>query len=235
MLKQELKRPILLVEDDSSMGFLLVDFLEASGFKVTLCTDGLQGKQAFEKELYSLCLLDVMLPVMDGFTLAQELRKTRPDVPIIFLTARGMKPDKLKGFQLGADDYVTKPFDEEELLCRIHSVLNRSGNALVEVLKNESVFGDYLYNWDNQSLSYQGNLIKRLTRKESEVLRLLCLNRNKLLRREEILLNIWGENDYFHGRSLDVFIAKLRKYLKDDARIAIENVPSVGFIFSVSE
>ncbi len=229
----EEKRKLLLVEDDSSMGFLLVDFLENSGFEVSLAVDGHQGEALFLAGHFDLCILDVMLPGIDGFALASAIRQKDPSIPFIFLTARCMKPDKMKGFALGADDYVTKPFDEEELLCRIQAVLNRTRTTAVEPQSNVAKFGGYTFNWENQVLFFNGFQERRLTRKESDVLKMLCLNRNKLLKREDILIALWGENDYFHGRSLDVFIARLRKYLKKDEAIGIENVPGVGFIFNV--
>lgn len=229
------KRRLLLVEDDSSMGFLLVDFLENNGFEVVLAVDGIKGLELFSSSRFDLCLLDVMLPGLDGFALASAIRSTDSSVAFIFLTARGMKPDKMKGFSLGADDYVTKPFDEEELLCRIQAILNRTQNALLEPQASVAIFGNYALNWENQVLLFLGEPQRRLTKKESDVLKMLCINRNKLLKREDILIALWGENDYFHGRSLDVFIARLRKYLKDDPTVGIENVPGVGFVFNVSQ
>lgn len=229
----EEKRNLLLVEDDSSMGFLLVDFLENSGFEVSLAVDGHQGEALFLAGHFDLCILDVMLPGIDGFALASAIRQKDPSIPFIFLTARSLKPDKMKGFALGADDYVTKPFDEEELLCRIQAILNRARTTAVEPQSNVARFGGYAFNWENQVLLFHESQERRLTRKESDVLKMLCLNRNKLLKREDILIALWGENDYFHGRSLDVFIARLRKYLKKDESIGIENVPGVGFIFNV--
>ncbi len=224
---------ILLVEDDISMGFLLVDFLESNGFDVKLYKEGKRALEAFKKGYYDFCILDVMLPGMDGFTIAENIRKEDKMVPIVFLTARSMKQDKIKGFKLGVDDYITKPFDEDELLCRIQAILNR-----IE-LKDESKdkkptqfsIGQYQFDSTNQILEAKG-FSKRLTQKECDVLQILCLSMNKIVKREEILINIWGENDYFHGRSLDVFIAKLRKYLKDDPQIGIENVPKVGFVLN---
>ncbi|MBP8790413.1 MAG: response regulator transcription factor [Breznakibacter sp.] len=227
------KRRLLLVEDDSSMGFLLVDFLENCGFDISLAVDGQKGLDLFRSVNFDLCILDVMLPGIDGFALASAIRRIDPAIPFIFLSARSMKPDKMKGFALGADDYVTKPFDEEELLCRIQAILNRTQISVVEPQSQVAKFGNYAFNWDNQVLLYQGAQERRLTKKESDVLKMLCLNRNKLLKREDILIALWGENDYFHGRSLDVFIARLRKYLKKDDSIGIENVPGVGFIFNV--
>jgi DNA-binding response OmpR family regulator len=224
---------ILLVEDDISMGFLLVDFLESNGFDVKLYKDGIKGLEAFNNSEYDFCILDVMLPGMDGFTIAENIRKLDKNVPIIFLTARSMKQDKIKGFNLGVDDYITKPFDEDELLCRIQAILNRI-NLQEAKSPEQSTFtiGQYHFDADNQMLNAEA-FSKRLTQKESDVLRMLCLSLNSIVKREDILVAIWGENDYFHGRSLDVFIAKLRKYLKEDPSVSIENVPKVGFVLNV--
>jgi len=224
---------ILLVEDDVSMGFLLVDFLESKGFDVKLYKDGKRGLQAFNKGRYDFCILDVMLPGMDGFTIAENIRAIDKHVPIVFLTARSMKQDKIKGFKLGVDDYITKPFDEDELLCRIQAILNRIEleEENQEVKPTLFTIGNYQFDAANQILEAEG-FSKRLTQKECDVLRMLCLSMNQIVKREDILIDIWGENDYFHGRSLDVFIAKLRKYLKDDGSISIENVPKVGFVLN---
>jgi len=228
------KVKILLVEDDVSMGFLLVDFLESNGFDVKLYKDGESGLNAFRAGSYDFCILDIMLPGMDGFTIAENIRAENKLVPIIFLTARSMKQDKIKGFNLGVDDYVTKPFDEDELLCRIHSILNRiqlSGPKVEIEQENMCSIGSISFDYANQLLT-KGTFSKRLTQKESDVLRMLCKTMNNIVKREDILVAIWGENDYFHGRSLDVFIAKLRKYLKEDPSISIENVPKVGFVLN---
>ena len=221
---------ILLVEDDTSMGFLLVDFLETNGFDVKLYKEGIKGLEAFEKHTFDFCILDVMLPGMDGFTIAENIRKVNKRIPIIFLTARAMKEDKIKGFNLGVDDYVTKPFDEDELLLRIKAILNRI-QLKEEDLTTEFSIGKYHFDSANQMLTLDDDA-KRLTQKESDVLKMLCQSMNNIVRREDILVAIWGENDYFHGRSLDVFIAKLRKYLKNDESVIIENVPKVGFVLN---
>lgn len=221
---------ILLVEDDTSMGFLLVDFLETNGFDVKLYKDGIKGLEAFKNHSFDFCILDVMLPSMDGFSIAENIRQVDKRIPIIFLTARSMKEDKIKGFNLGVDDYVTKPFDEDELLLRIKAILNRL-QLLEEDQETEFTIGQYTFDSSNQMLTL-GDDSKRLTQKESDVLKMLCKSMNNIVRREDILVAIWGENDYFHGRSLDVFIAKLRKYLKDDTSVNIENVPKVGFVLN---
>lgn len=225
---------ILLVEDDVSMGFLLVDFLESNGFDVKLYKDGNKGLEAFKNGQYDFCILDVMLPGLDGFSIAEHIRKINTHVPIIFLTARSMKQDKIKGFALGVDDYVTKPFDEDELLCRIYAILNRIKKQETEdVDKNITCkIGSYNFDSENQMLEAADGSSRRLTQKESMVLHILCKSVNNIVKREDILIAIWGENDYFHGRSLDVFIAKLRKYLKADSGVSIENVPKVGFVLN---
>jgi DNA-binding response OmpR family regulator len=225
------KFKILLAEDDPNLGALLSDFLVAEGFDVKLCKDGLIASQALLEASFDLFLLDVMMPKMDGFTLAKEVRKKNSKTPIIFITAKSLKEDKLIGYDLGADDYITKPFDEEELLWKIKAVIRRTDIA---ELKNEVIhIGKYTFEPFNQSLNFNGT-VKRITEKESNLLFYLYENRNRLIKREELLTNLWGENDYFLGRSLDVFITKMRKYLKEDESIHIENVFGVGFIFNVS-
>jgi DNA-binding response OmpR family regulator len=229
------KKPrILLAEDDPNLGVLLVDYLEAEGFDVKLCKDGETALKAFRSYPFDICLLDVMLPKMDGFTLAKNIREKDRNIPLLFITAKSMKEDKLKGYGLGADDYITKPFDEEELLWKIRAVIRRmpephdtNNTGLISI-------GRYTFNFNNQSLRI-GTDTKRITEKESEILKYLSDHRNHLVKREEMLKALWGENDYFLGRSLDVFITKLRKYLKEDPAISVENVFGVGFIFNVPE
>lgn len=221
---------IILVEDDTSLGFLLVDFLESNGFDVKLYRDGESGINGFKAGSFDFCILDVMLPGIDGFSIAQRIRAENQTIPIIFLTARSMKQDKLKGFNLGVDDYITKPFDEDELLCRINAIITRYNIQPEEnVQKDQFVIGKYHFDYKNQLLSIQNNS-KRLTKKESEVLRHLCISPNEIVTRDNILFSIWGDNDYFIGRSLDVFIAKLRKYLSNDESVQIKNIPKVGYI-----
>jgi DNA-binding response OmpR family regulator len=219
---------ILLAEDDLNLGILLLDYLETEGFEVKLCKDGELALKAFQSGVYDLCLLDVMMPKKDGFTLAKEIRSKNRNIPVIFITARSLKEDKLKGYGLGADDYITKPFDEEELLWKIKAVIRRMPDAKMEIIS----LGRYQFDFSRQSLSLDGKA-KRMTEKEAEILNYLCEHRNKVIKREEMLKELWGENDYFLGRSLDVFITKIRKYLKEDASVNIENVFGVGFIFNV--
>lgn len=230
MHKQKLK--ILLAEDDLNLGILLMDYLETEGFDVKLCKDGELAIKAYLNDPFDLCLLDVMMPKMDGFSVAKEIREKDKKIPIIFITAKSLKEDKLKGYELGADDYITKPFDEEELLWKIKAVIRR-----IPETKNENQtfimsIGGYLFNYNNQSLTL-GDKTKRITEKESDILKYLYDHRNNLIKREEMLKDLWGENDYFLGRSLDVFITKMRKYLNEDPNIRIENVFGVGFIFNV--
>jgi DNA-binding response OmpR family regulator len=218
------------------MGFLLSEFLEGEGFEVKLCRDGVTGLAAFKRRRFDLCILDVMMPNMDGFTLAQHLRKEKPDTSFLFLTARSLKDDKLKGFALGAEDYVTKPFDEEELLCRIRVLLRRQEALLesTENLQERFSIGHYAFDYARQELTL-GEKTWRITETENEVLRLLCLNQNQILRRDDAVEKIYGKRDYFLGRSFDVFISKLRKLLQHDPTISIENVFKVGFILNVKE
>jgi DNA-binding response OmpR family regulator len=221
---------ILFVEDDTSLGFLLVDFLESNGFDVKLYRDGESGLNGYKAGDFDFCIFDVMLPGIDGFSLAQRVRAENKTIPIIFLTARSMKNDKIKGFDLGGDDYITKPFDEDELLCRINAIINRY-NIQPEESNHKDLFeiGNYKFDYKNQLLTIDSQSI-RLTKKEGEVLRQLCLSANEIVTRDSILFSIWGDNDYFIGRSLDVFIAKLRKYLSDDPSVLINNIPKVGYI-----
>jgi len=229
-MRKSKSKNILLVEDDPNLGLVLSEFLEMEGFSITLARDGEEGFDTFSDSEFDLCLLDCMMPKMDGFSLAKKIRKTNNDVPIIFLTAKSLKADKLKGFDLGGDDYITKPFDEDELVRRINAVLKRV-STVPEIKEQVVHIGEFIYDHSNLTLSLNGK-ISRITQKEGDVLYLLLQNKNNVLRREDILVNVWGENDYFMGRSLDVFITKLRKHLKLDSKIKIENVHGVGFILS---
>lgn len=225
-----MKTKVLLVEDDTNMAFLLVDFLESHKFDVKLYRDGNSGLNSFRNNHFDFCILDVMLPGIDGFTIAQEIRKINKKVPIIFLTARSMKSDKIKGLNIGVDDYITKPFDEEELLCRINCILNRI-EIYKQVSSNEKLvfqLGQFFFDSKNRLLKSESEE-KRLTGKENDVLLILSQNLNNIVSRDKILLSVWGESDYFTGRSLDVFITKLRKYLSSDKNINIENIPMVGY------
>jgi DNA-binding response OmpR family regulator len=220
------RKKILLVEDDPSLGFVIQDNLKLKGYDVTLCTDGNMGEEVFFDSPFHLCILDVMLPKKDGFSLARSIREKNKEVPIIFLTAKTMIEDKLKGFETGADDYITKPFNLEELFYRIEVFLRRTqdtniGDKVINVGKFQFDPFSFTLKHDDQE--------KTLTQKEAEVLKLLYRNRDRVLKREEILTHVWGDDDYFMGRSMDVFISKLRKYLKTDPDIQIVNYHGVGF------
>ncbi len=219
------KPKILLVEDDPSLGFVVKDNLSMKGYDVTLCKDGEEGERAFSKNTFQLCLLDVMLPKKDGFALARTIRESNTEVPILFLTAKAMTDDKLEGFKTGADDYITKPFSLEELYYRIEVFLKRAA-----VPKTEKVYalGNYEFDTANFTLRLNGDE-RVLTSREAEILKQLYLHRERVLKREEILMAVWGNDDYFLGRSLDVFISKIRKYLKDDPNVQITNFHGVGF------
>ena len=221
------QKRILLVEDDPSLGFVNKDNLIMKGYDVVLCKDGAEGEITFGKELFHLCIFDVMLPKKDGFSLARSVREKDREIPILFLTAKSMIEDKLAGFQTGAGDYITKPFSLDELFCRIQVFMRRTEP---ENLTEEKVFrvGQFQFDPFNLVLRTESSE-KTLTQKEAEVLKLLYKNRDRVLKREEILNQVWGNDDYFMGRSMDVFISKLRKYLKEDPAIQIVNYHGVGF------
>tara|TARA_Y100000589_G_scaffold189066_1_gene178950 strand:+ start:2823 stop:3527 length:705 start_codon:yes stop_codon:yes gene_type:complete len=231
-----IKANILLVEDDENLGFVTQDNLKIEGYKVTWAKDGIKGFEAFCKDKFDLCILDVMLPKKDGFQLGQEIKALKDNIPLIFLTAKSLDPDKVKGFKIGADDYITKPFNMELLGLRIQALLKRHFSVQSNTLDKKDVFeiGNYSFDYKNQELIFEDDS-RHLTKKEAEILRLLCLNKNQLLTRELALKVIWGENDYFKGRSMDVFITKLRKYLNSDNHIEIINVHGTGFKLKVSE
>ena len=226
------KHRILLVEDDMNLGFLLMEFLESEGFELKWCRDALAGLQQLKNQTYDLGILDIMMPGMDGFNLAKHLRQSYPKLPFLFLTARLLKSDKLKAYALGAEDYLTKPFDEEVLLCKIRVILRRYQQEASNLLPTQFEIGDYFFDYNRQELSFKQRH-HRLTEKENEVLLLLCRNKNRILKREEAVEAIYGKKDYFLGRSFDVFISRLRKLLAKDDRINIENVFRVGFILNV--
>jgi DNA-binding response OmpR family regulator len=206
--------------------------LSLKGYDVTLCKDGVEGENTFDEQTFHLCILDVMLPKKDGFALAASIRQRNKEVPILFLTAKSMTEDKLAGFQTGGDDYITKPFSLDELVYRIEVFLRRSNGQAIE--QNSGIFHVGQFSFDPFNLILRnGSSEKTLTQKEAEVLKLLFQNRDRVLKREEILKQVWGDDDYFMGRSMDVFISKLRKYLKDDPAIQIVNYHGVGFRLEV--
>ena len=225
-------KKILLVEDDPNLGMLLQDYLQLKGkFDVVLSKDGEEGLKAFTHEPFDLCILDVMMPKKDGFTLGREIRRINSSVPIIFATAKTMIEDKSEAFNLGGDDYITKPFRIEELLLRINALLKRvSDPDKKDSLASATHFnvGRYQFDYTAQLISFEQKQ-QKVSTKEAELLRLLCLKKNEVLTREEALISIWHDDNYFNGRSMDVFLSKLRKYLKDDPSVEIINVHGKGY------
>lgn len=230
-------RKILLAEDDPNLGEILSDYLELKGkFEVKLCVDGEEAMRVFNRESFDLCILDVMMPKKDGFTLGKEIRKANPKIPIIFATAKGMMEDKAEAFGLGGDDYITKPFRVEELLMRINALMKRvsvADETVPEKLPDSFDIGDYHFDYTSQQIVRDGQQ-QKLSTKEAELLRMLCLKKNEVLTREEALLKIWHDDNYFNGRSMDVFLSKLRKYLRDDPKVEIVNVHGRGYKLLVS-
>ncbi len=222
------KAKILLCEDDTNLGQVLKNYLELNDYEVTLERDGRLGLAAFQREKFDLCLLDVMMPNMDGFTLAEEIRDINPEVPLFFLSAKTMKDDIIQGYKLGADDYITKPFDSEVLLLKIKAILKRNEELHREEVNAEFDLGKYHFNPRLRELVIDGKT-QVLSPKENELLKMLCEYKNDLLSREAALKKIWGSDTYFNGRSMDVYIAKLRKYLKEDSNIEIVNIHGNGF------
>ncbi len=235
-----MKTKILLVEDDINLGDVLHDYLELQAYDVVRAMDGVEGLENFKMQKFDLLILDVMLPRKDGFTLAKEIRQINQQVPIIFLTARGQAEDRVSGFKAGCDDYITKPFSSEELELRIGAILRRcrqsENNSQTDVFNSENVFalGKYTFDSYNHELRIDDKRIS-LTTKELELLRVLYNNKNQLITREKTLKAVWGSDNYFIGRSMDVFITKLRKHLKDDPDISIVNVHGTGFRLEVKE
>lgn len=222
-------KKILLLEDDPNLGFLLQENLELQGFAVRRCVNGVEGSAAYRAGTFDLCLVDIMMPQKDGFTFAAELRERDQNIPIIFLTAKSLKEDKIAGFKIGCDDYITKPFSLEELVLRIQAVLKRTApTAAAPAETGQFLLGRYVFDSVRHTLQL-GEQQQKLTQKEAELLRLLCLHMNQVLEREVALRLIWGDNSYFNGRSMDVFISKLRKYLVEDDSIEIMNVHGKGF------
>ncbi len=220
---------LLLVEDDENLGFMLKDNLEMAGYQVRLCRDGEKGLTAFHNEMYHICIFDVMLPLKDGFSLATDVRKYNQKIPIIFLTAKSQKDDRIKGFKLGGDDYITKPFSLEEFLLRVEVVLKRVYDRPTAADENHKYFfGHSQFDFNNQIISIDGKSTK-LTNKEARLLKILVQHKNQVIERDLIMKTIWEDDGYFVARSMDVFISKLRKYLAPDASVIIKNVHGVGY------
>lgn len=218
---------ILLAEDDTNLGFVIRDNLEHRNFDVRLYSNGQEALDAFRQQRFDLCIVDVMLPVMDGFTLARHIREIDSEVPLLFLTAKSMKEDRITGFNLGADDYITKPFSIEELILRIKVFLKRTGRPVTEVTGIIKI-GDCAFDYHNLDLMHRDKS-RKLTTREAALLKLLCDHAGATVKREDILNKVWGNDDYFAGRSMDVFISRLRKYLSVDHSIEIINYHGVGF------
>jgi DNA-binding response OmpR family regulator len=228
----ENKYNIFLVEDDENFGSVLKSYLEMNDFNVTWIKDGAKAIQNFGLQKFDICILDIMLPNVDGFSIGRKIKELNPEVPTIFLTAKTLKEDILEGFKIGADDYITKPFDSEVLLYKIKAIVKRnySSNSDTIIFK----IGNYEFDSDLRILSFNEDSVK-LSPKESELLKMLCLHENKVLNREKALTKIWGEDGYFTARSMDVYITKLRKYLHNDSSIEIENIHGSGFILKIKE
>lgn len=224
-----MKTRILLAEDDKNLGSVLKAYLEAKGYNTTLCIDGKEALETYKRNEFDFCILDIMMPVMDGFTLAKEIRKMDTKIPILFLTAKSMQEDKIYGFELGADDYLTKPFSMEELLLRIKAIRRRAKESeKANSDTNNFTFGKYDFDHNRQILTIN-NKEQKLTSKEADLLKLLCQNMNQVLDRSVALNKIWYDDSYFNARSMDVYITKLRKYLKEDPDVELINVHGVGF------
>lgn len=223
-----MSQKILLVEDDPCFGSVLKSYLELSDYDVVLCVNGSEGLETFRKDKFDICLLDVMMPEMDGFTLGKKIREIDGGVPFVYITAKSLKEDMKQGYEIGADDYIVKPFDSEVLILKIKAILSRSKHEEIEVKPKLIEISDYVFNTELRTITKNNELIK-LTPKEARLLEMLYNFRDGLLSRDKALNEIWGTNDYFTARSMDVYVTKLRKYFKDDDKIKIENVHGSGF------
>lgn len=229
-MEAENKRKILLVEDDQNFGAILKDYLQLNDFDVVLAKNGMEGFEKFKKDTYDMCILDVMMPYKDGFTLAREIREKNKEIPLIFLTAKTMKEDIMKGYKVGADDYLNKPFDSEVLLMKINTIMQRKSKELKpENTQFEFKIGDFDFNSKLRHLSFKNEEPAKLSPKENELLKMLILHENDVMPRELALTKIWRDDNYFTSRSMDVYIAKLRKYLQKDDNVEILNVHGHGF------
>ena len=232
MANNNSKAKVFLAEDDMSLGFVIKDNLEEEGFEVVHCFDGQTAMERFNKDEFDICLLDVMMPNKDGFAVAKKIRQQSDLIPILFLTSKSMEEDKVKGFQTGADDYITKPFSMQELMMRMNVFLRRT-KKLHSEQQEEYQIGNLKFSYTDLKLNSPNGSFS-LTQREADLLRFLCKHPNRVLKREEVLMNVWGKDDYFMGRSMDVFMTKLRKYLKEDASINLETIHGLGFRFNAS-
>lgn len=227
------KLKVLLVEDDPNMGELVKDALEDHDFDVTLCADGKEGLSTFIKGSFNICVLDVMMPNMDGFTLAQRIKKLSPETPFMFLTAKNEMEDKMEGYEIGADDYLTKPFSVKELTMRMGVIARRlHGNLATTTDNSQFELGSLQFDYARRELGSNGQM-ERISSKEAELLKLFCVNPNKVVRREFLLKNVWGDDDYFSSKSMDVYISRLRKLLKSEPEVQIINIHGTGYRFLV--
>ena len=225
---------ILLAEDDKNLGNILKAYLEAKGYPTVLCPDGKKAYETFKRDKFDFCVLDIMMPEMDGFTVAEKIRKIDKKIPILFLTAKAMQEDRIHGFEIGGDDYLTKPFSMEELLLRIKAIMRRSNAENKVAASSVFKFGKFTFEYNRQILIFEDKENK-LTSKEAELLKLLCENMNNVLDRSVALNKIWFDDSYFNARSMDVYVTKLRKYLKDDPDVELINVHGVGFKLVVAK
>ena len=225
-------KKVLLAEDDVDFANILKQYLELSGFEVCWCQDGETAWLDFEKQAFDICVLDVMMPKTDGFTLAEKMVHLKPEIPFIFLTARQLKEDKIKGLKLGADDYIVKPFEADELILRIHNIIRRSEQRKNPIENQQIQIGKYAFDSQRFELKSQ-NQLQQLTEKEAILIHFLYKNNNHVLKRDEILKNVWGNTDYFSGRSMDVFISRLRKYFSEDSDISIVSIRNIGLEFKI--
>ncbi len=226
---------IFMVEDDRNFGTVLKSYMEINGFTVTWVMDGKDAVKTFNAGEYDICILDVMLPHIDGFSIARDIRETDKSVPLIFLTAKTLKEDIMEGFKVGADDYITKPFDSEILILKIKAILNRHSELDKEMELREFNVGNVHFDADYRKLTFPDNSVIQLSPKESDLLRMLCIEKNRILPREKALKTIWGENNYFTTRSMDVYITKLRKYFKTVPGVAIINIHGSGYQLRIKE
>lgn len=233
-MKEENKHHVLLVEDDIDFGNILKQYLEITGYNVSWFKDGEEALNNIKSNIYNICVLDVMMPKMDGFTLAENITKLFPELPFVFLTARKLKEDKLKGLKLGADDYIVKPFEADELVLRLHNILKRTNTKVVKKdIESKMLIGSYTFDTQRLELTFNDS-IQKLTEKETELILFLFKHKNQLLKREAILNAVWKNDDFFSGRSMDVFISRLRKYFKEDPNITIESSRGIGLEFKIS-
>jgi DNA-binding response OmpR family regulator len=227
-------KKILLAEDDADFAGVLKHYLELHQFEITWTENGEEALAIFQTDNFDICVFDVMMPKMDGFTLAEKIIKINPDVPFVFLTARKLKEDKIIGLKLGADDYIVKPFEADELVLRLNNILKRSKQNQYSTINDELQIGNYLF--DTKRLSLKNDVqTQQLTEKEASLILFFYTHKNQMIKREQILKTIWGNDDFFSGRSMDVYISKIRKYFKNDSRISIESVRNIGLEFKIDK